>query len=223
MTPERWRQIGELFDAAVRIDPAGREDWLRAACGGDDELRAEVGRLLAQDERADRVGLLAPPRLRARPRIGRRAGFPGRSAPPPGPGPAAAAPGRRPTTPAASPRGRRSRRGRGEPRSPSPRRSCGAAARAADDLHPDPGGCVLLEAGRLRPGDTAYFRANATVILALVGLVALLWSRWSIPLAGLKALELGLVGLLAGYFAWLLYRVTLESSVGGDRCGCSSC
>ena len=61
MTPERWRQIGDLFDAAVRIDPPGREAWLRAACGGDDELRAEVGRLLAQDERADRGGLLAPP------------------------------------------------------------------------------------------------------------------------------------------------------------------
>ncbi len=62
MTPERWRQIGDLFDAAVRIDPPGREAWLRAACGGDDELRAEVGRLLAQDERADQDGLLVPPR-----------------------------------------------------------------------------------------------------------------------------------------------------------------
>ena len=30
MTPERWRQIGDLFDAAVRIDPAEREAWLRA-------------------------------------------------------------------------------------------------------------------------------------------------------------------------------------------------
>ncbi len=58
MTPERWRQIGDLFDAAVRIDPAGRQAWLRAACGGDDDLRTEVGRLLAQDERADRDGLL---------------------------------------------------------------------------------------------------------------------------------------------------------------------
>ena len=58
MTPERWRRIGEVFDAAVRIDAAGRDDWLRAACGGDDDLRAEVGRLLAHDERANRDGIL---------------------------------------------------------------------------------------------------------------------------------------------------------------------
>ena len=50
MTPERLRQVGALFEAAVRIDPAGREAWLRAACGEDDELRIEVGRLLAQHE-----------------------------------------------------------------------------------------------------------------------------------------------------------------------------
>jgi hypothetical protein len=31
MTPERWRRIGELYEAAVRIDPTGREAWLRAA------------------------------------------------------------------------------------------------------------------------------------------------------------------------------------------------
>ena len=56
MTPERWRRIDDLFDAALRLDPAERDAWLRGACGDDDDLRAEVGRLLAQDERADRDG-----------------------------------------------------------------------------------------------------------------------------------------------------------------------
>jgi hypothetical protein len=76
MTPERWRRIGELLEAAVRIDPAGREAWLRAACGGDNELRTEVGRLVAQHERVHGSAFLTPPGRRARPRIGRRAGPP---------------------------------------------------------------------------------------------------------------------------------------------------
>ena len=125
MTPERWRQVGELFEAAVRIDPAGREPWLRAACGGDDDLRAEVGRLLAQDERADRVGFLTPPEATGPP-PDRTTSWPPRAERPRRSRGRPAAPGpRRPTTPAASPRGRRSRRRRGDTRSPSPRTSCG--------------------------------------------------------------------------------------------------
>ena len=61
MTPERWRRIDELFDGALKLDPAARESWLGRACGGDEDLRAEVGRLLAGDERADRDGFLRPP------------------------------------------------------------------------------------------------------------------------------------------------------------------
>src|SRR5205085_6078123 len=61
MTPERWRRINALFDAALRLAPADREPWLREACGGDEDLRAEVVRLLAGDERAARDGFLTPP------------------------------------------------------------------------------------------------------------------------------------------------------------------
>src|SRR4051794_11731381 len=61
MIPERWRQIDKLFDAALRLDPAEREPWLRRACGGDEDLRAEVGRLLAGDARASRDGFLRLP------------------------------------------------------------------------------------------------------------------------------------------------------------------
>jgi eukaryotic-like serine/threonine-protein kinase len=62
MTPDRWRQIGQLFEAGVGLDPTEREAWLYAACAGDDDLRAEVGRLLAQDDQADRDGILIAPR-----------------------------------------------------------------------------------------------------------------------------------------------------------------
>ncbi len=76
MTPKRWQQIGELFDAAAQIDPAARESWLRTACRGDDDLQTEVSRLLAQDVRADRDGLLPGPPERGSLRIKRRAGIP---------------------------------------------------------------------------------------------------------------------------------------------------
>jgi eukaryotic-like serine/threonine-protein kinase len=62
MTPERWRRIDDLFDDALRVSPAERDAWLREACD-DDDLRAEVGRLLAQDDRADREGFLTPPEV----------------------------------------------------------------------------------------------------------------------------------------------------------------
>src|SRR5690348_16941859 len=87
MTPERWQQVGELFEAAIRVDPAGRDAWLGAACGGDDELRAEVVRLLSLDERADRLGFLTPPEATAPP-SDRTATWPSRvEGPPPRPGP----------------------------------------------------------------------------------------------------------------------------------------
>src|SRR5262245_38917456 len=61
MTSQRWQQIGDLFDAAGRLEPGKRDEWLHSACAGDDDLRAEVARLLNLDERADLEGLLTPP------------------------------------------------------------------------------------------------------------------------------------------------------------------
>ncbi|QDV32610.1 serine/threonine-protein kinase [Tautonia plasticadhaerens] len=61
MTPDRWRRIDELFDAASRLDPDTREGWLRQACDGDDVLRDEVLRLLSHDERAELERFLPAP------------------------------------------------------------------------------------------------------------------------------------------------------------------
>ena len=69
------------FDAALRLNPSDREAWLRRACGGDDELRIEVSRLLDQDEGAERDGFLALHGAPARP-LDETASWPPRKAEP---------------------------------------------------------------------------------------------------------------------------------------------
>jgi WD40 repeat protein/tetratricopeptide (TPR) repeat protein/tRNA A-37 threonylcarbamoyl transferase component Bud32 len=61
MNPERGQRVHAIFEAALRCDPAGRAALLDAVCGDDPELRAEVVRLLADDERASRDRFLAAP------------------------------------------------------------------------------------------------------------------------------------------------------------------
>ncbi|MFT3744942.1 MAG: protein kinase [Pyrinomonadaceae bacterium] len=48
MTPERWRQIEEIFHEALELDTAARIDLLNESANGDRELRDEVEKLLAQ-------------------------------------------------------------------------------------------------------------------------------------------------------------------------------
>ena len=52
MTPERYRQIGEIFDAALEIGAEGRAAFLNQACSGDAELRSEVESLMRSNEEA---------------------------------------------------------------------------------------------------------------------------------------------------------------------------
>ena len=47
MTPERWRQVTELFHAARSRDASARAGYLEHACAGDRALRAEVDAMLA--------------------------------------------------------------------------------------------------------------------------------------------------------------------------------
>ncbi len=49
MTPERWRQVEEIFHTAVERNAAERDDYLTEACGDDAELRREVESLLAYE------------------------------------------------------------------------------------------------------------------------------------------------------------------------------
>ncbi|MGH7627899.1 MAG: protein kinase domain-containing protein [Gemmatimonadales bacterium] len=71
LAQERWRTVGPLLDAALDLDPASRADFLATACDRNPELRAEVERLLASCERAERVlespAVVAYPALLASP------------------------------------------------------------------------------------------------------------------------------------------------------------
>ena len=52
MTPERYKQVGHIYHAALELDSGGRAAFLDGACGGDDELRREVESLLGAHDRA---------------------------------------------------------------------------------------------------------------------------------------------------------------------------
>jgi eukaryotic-like serine/threonine-protein kinase len=53
---ERWQQVTEIFHAALASDPARHASVIADACGGDDELRAEVEALVAAHHQAGRFG-----------------------------------------------------------------------------------------------------------------------------------------------------------------------
>jgi serine/threonine protein kinase/Tol biopolymer transport system component len=53
MTPERWEKIESIFQAALDLSGEEREQFVRAECGDDAELRAEVERFIARFETED--------------------------------------------------------------------------------------------------------------------------------------------------------------------------
>lgn len=54
MTPERWREIEEVLDAALDADPSTWPSLLADTCSGDPELRRQVESLLRRHDRLDR-------------------------------------------------------------------------------------------------------------------------------------------------------------------------
>jgi serine/threonine protein kinase/tetratricopeptide (TPR) repeat protein len=53
MTPEQWKQINDLVEAALEIAPDQRAAFLSGACGGDSSLRDEVESLLSSCNKAE--------------------------------------------------------------------------------------------------------------------------------------------------------------------------
>jgi hypothetical protein len=54
MTPERWKQIYELVEAALDRGGEERVAFLDEACAGDDELRREVESLISYQRQASK-------------------------------------------------------------------------------------------------------------------------------------------------------------------------
>ncbi|HZF68167.1 MAG TPA: protein kinase, partial [Gemmatirosa sp.] len=52
MTPERWRAVDAILQAALACEPARREAFVAEACGGDAALQREVASLLAAGDGA---------------------------------------------------------------------------------------------------------------------------------------------------------------------------
>ena len=52
MTPERWQQITDIFEAALQQDAGARTAYVNEACGDDKELRREVEAMLASHDQA---------------------------------------------------------------------------------------------------------------------------------------------------------------------------
>src|SRR6266508_6296767 len=60
MTPERWRQVEAIFQAALDLVPKERGQYLAEACCGDLSLKSDVETLLSQHESAGNL-LEEPP------------------------------------------------------------------------------------------------------------------------------------------------------------------
>ena len=219
MTPERWRRIDDLFDSALGVDPARREEWLRESCD-DDALRAEVSLLLARDEQATRDGFLTPP-----------ASLPGFS-----------------DATASWPRGERHRPSNGlnaeappRPRSRFVADSAGFTPKAAiargRETQTSPEARALVQA-RLRELPLIYVLIygifitwrhlimgnvdptisilNAALIVVLGGFSLALWGKRQFSLGRLHALEVGMFALLAAMLSFSLDRSLLRVSLRGD-------
>lgn len=75
MTPERLKRLNEIFDLALRVEPAKRSAFLDTACETDSGLRAEVEQLLAEAEDTSdfieqQLNQMRPPPLCAGGRLG---------------------------------------------------------------------------------------------------------------------------------------------------------
>ncbi len=218
MTPKRWRRIDELFAGALGMAPGKRQAWLLAACGDDHRLRADVARLLEQDEKAAQERFLFPHDLSSRATEQTGSWYSHRGHPP-RQGPAPAGRFGEPSIPVVSGFSPRAVIATGAPLHPITRAESLVRAR----LRELPIVHILTLAMAtfwrnviLGDDDHGLRYLDAFVIMLLGGLSVLLWSRWQTSLARLQALELGMITVLAVRLSIVEYCLVLRFSMRGD-------
>lgn len=224
MTPERWRRIDELFDAASRIPPEERANWLHRACGNDEALEIEVTRLLEQDAQANLERFLIPPDLGAEDIEG-TSSWPN------------ALPNNKETKPTAP-------RSRGSSLFKPSTDTLGftpKAAIAATQFNAEPDelrvavrarlreipliyACIFGMMLSLRPYMLAYsiptlWIANSIVIAILCSISIVLWSKILFSLRQLRWIEMGMMIMLSAMVIFYEYRMLLLLSLEDDSIG----
>lgn len=63
MTPDEYREAGDLYEQLRELPEREREAMLASACAENQELRARVARFLAADRDADDVAFLQRPAI----------------------------------------------------------------------------------------------------------------------------------------------------------------
>ena len=53
MKPKRWQEISRIFNRAISLDAAARSEYVKEKCGTDDDLKAEVERLIQSHQHAE--------------------------------------------------------------------------------------------------------------------------------------------------------------------------
>ncbi|MDG3004329.1 serine/threonine-protein kinase [Paludisphaera mucosa] len=212
MTPERWRRVAELFDEAVRVDPAARDAWLRASSGGDETLFQEVRRLLAQDERAERDGFLAPPESAADTATWVRRPAPAQPDPAPAAAPASSGGRRRGFTPYQAIQDE-----------PGANPSLGSRDLARRRLRGLTTTCIVITVlilawkyAVVRDPDPLQAVPYVMLIVALGTLDVVLYGMRPFSPAAFEAMELGMIGTVAVVYSFAQYQTMLDFSLRGD-------
>jgi serine/threonine-protein kinase len=219
MTPKRRRQIEDQLDTRARLNHVEHPAWLAGGRGGDNDLQAGASHPHAEDEPAVRDGLLAvakptnPPSIQTASWHSDSRGQPSDKAEPVTAADETVGVDTGGFTPKPAIARLTARQTVSEP--PAVVRS---RLRELPVIYVLMLGIALFwRLAVLASQDLILYQIDVAIIMAFLGIIALLSTRWPISLAWLKGLELGIVGAIAGRLVFLQYRLMLIYSLRDDR------